>query len=130
MRTRTRKIAALCAGALAYLAILYRFLSYTERNRMHAGPYLLFAGVALLIGFLLALGEAKSRSRIAGYVVLGTWIGLSIVIAIDTAEDPTNHNLLPFEYIYMGVLACPAYLGAALAGAVDRVVRGNPPPLT
>ena len=57
MRTQTRKIAALCAGALAYLAILYRFLSYC-------------------------------------------------------------------------VLACPAYLGAALAGAVDRVARRNPPPLT
>ena len=56
MRTRTRKIAVLFAGALAYLAILYRFLSYSERNRMHAGPFLLFAGAALVIGFLLALG--------------------------------------------------------------------------
>jgi hypothetical protein len=128
MQTRTRKIAALFAGTFAYLAILYRFLSYSERNRMHAGPFLLFAGVALLIGFLLALGETQSRPKIAGYVVLGAWIGLSIVIAIDTAEDPTNHNLLPFEYIYMGVLACPAYLGAALAGAMDRAVRRNPPP--
>jgi hypothetical protein len=85
--------------------------------------------VALFSGFLLVLGEAQSRSKIAGYVVLGTWIGLSMVIAIDTAEDPTNHNLLPFEYIYMGVLACAAYLGAALAGAVDRRVRRHPPPL-
>ena len=56
-------------------------------------------------------------------MVLGAWAGLSIVIAIDTAEDPTNHNLLPFEYIYMGALACPAYLGAAIAGAVDRATR-------
>ena len=127
MPPRSRKIIALLAGALAYLAILYRFLSYSERNRMHAAPYVLFAGVVLIIGFVLAVGEVNSRFKVASFVVLGVWAGLSIVIAIDTAEDPTNHNLLPFEYVYMGVLACPAYLGAAIAGVVHRATRRDPP---
>ena len=119
-----RKLAAVAAGAFTYLAILYRFLSYSERNRMHAGPYLLFAGAILAIGFLLGLGAGKSRYKTAGFAVLGVLVGLTIVIAIDTSQDPTNHNLLPFEYIYMAVLGSPAYLGAAMAGLADRT-RGR-----
>ena len=118
-----RTTAAVLAGALAHLAILYRFLSYTERNNMKSGTFIVFSVVIVIIGFLVSRGAAGSRLKQASLVIVGVWVGLTIVILIDTSQDPTNHNLLPFEYIFMGVLACPVYLGAGIAAMVDRLIR-------
>jgi len=118
-----RTTAAVLAGALAYLAILYRFLSYTERNHMKSGTFVVFSAVMLIVGFLVSLGATGSRIKLASLVIVGVWVGLTIVILIDTSQDPTNHNLLPFEYVFMSVDACPVYIGAGIAAVADRVIH-------
>ena len=119
MPTR-RNLVALVAGGFVYAATLYRFLTYSERNRLSSDSYLLFAALVLIVAFLVALGT-KARYRTAGFVILGVWAAHALVIAVDLRADPTDHNLLPFEFIILGICALPVYLGAVLAQVVDYV---------
>jgi hypothetical protein len=41
----------------------------------------------------------------------------------DWAIDPTDHNLFPFEYIALTVVAAPAYIGAGCAHLWDRLAE-------
>ena len=56
-----RYLIALGAGSVAYLLILYRFLSYSQRNLLPGGVYLTFATVALVIGFMVTLGREEGQ---------------------------------------------------------------------
>jgi hypothetical protein len=107
-------------GALAYFAVMYRFQTYHERNNTPGETYLLFAGVMLLVGFLLGLLATRSPVRAAWCAIAGVFAAHAAIIAVDLQEDPTNHNLLPFEFIYFFVLASPALLGAWLARFAKR----------
>jgi hypothetical protein len=121
---RLRDIIALVAGSLAYLLIMFRFLSYSERNKMSGDAYLTFAGVALAIGFAVSLGATTARYRAASFVLLGVCIAHLLVIIADYQQDPTSHNLAPFEFAILCVLAAPAYAGAGIAHIVDYI-RGR-----
>ncbi|MSV36348.1 MAG: hypothetical protein EXQ47_12240 [Bryobacterales bacterium] len=118
-----RCVGAGVAGAVAYLATLFRFLTYSQRNRLSAESYVAFAVAVLVIGFLAALGAGKVRYRIAGCVPLGVFVVHAGVIAVDLQKDPTDHNLFPFEFVILGICASPAYIGAAAAGLADRLRR-------
>jgi hypothetical protein len=119
MPTR-RNLVASAAGAIVYGATLYRFLSYAERNRLSPDSYLAFAALILIVGFLVSLGVG-SRYRTTGYVILGVWAAHALVIAVDLRADPTDHNLFPFEFAFLGVFALPAYVGAGAAHLVDHI---------
>jgi hypothetical protein len=123
--TRHRYALALGAGALAYVLILYRFLSYSERNRLPGDMYLLFLAATMGIGFLVTLGACR-RFRTATFVPLGVCLAHLIVVIVDVARDPSAHNLAPFEFVLLFVCAAPAYVGAVVAWLVDRL-RGNRP---
>jgi hypothetical protein len=110
-----RCLGAGVAGAVAYSATLFRFMTYQQRNRMGAESYAAFAAAALIIGFLAALGAGRVRYRIAGCVLLGAFLAHAGVIAADLQKDPTDHNLFPFEFVFLGICAAPAYIGAAFA---------------
>jgi hypothetical protein len=118
-----RSLVALTAGGIAYLATLFRFLSYADRNRLPFETYLIFAGLALAIGAVTTFGVQAARYRIATYVVFGTWAAHALVVAVDLRRDPTDHNLLPFEFIILGLCAAPALIGAAVAHAVQRLME-------
>jgi drug/metabolite transporter (DMT)-like permease len=120
---RVRIIVALVAGALAYLLILFRFLSYSERNKLSGDVYLTFAAVALVIGFAVTLGVTTRRYRTAGFVLLGVCLAHLLVIVADYQQDPTSHNLMPFEFAILCVVAAPAYVGAGIAHIVDSIRR-------
>ena len=121
--TRHRKIAALVAGAVAYVVILFRFLSYSERNQLPGNVYLIFAGVALVIGFVVSLGATTRRYRTIGFVLLGICAAHLLVIIADYQRDPTSHNLGPIEFVVLCVYAAPAYAGAGIAHLVDYIRR-------
>jgi len=87
---------------------------------MGAQGYMYFGIAALAIGFVAAVGVGKKRSRIAGGVMLGAFAMHAAVIAVDLEKDPTDHNLLPFEFVILGVCAAPAYAGAALSRLISR----------
>ena len=48
------------------------------------------------------------------------WLAETLLIAVDVVHDPTSHNLAPLEYVFLLILILPAYLGAAVAMALDK----------
>jgi hypothetical protein len=114
-----RRVAACLGGAIAYTVTLYRFLSYSERNRLPLEAYQVFGALLFGIGFAVAFGSTSRRYATAAFAILGVWAVHAMVVAVDLRKDPTDHNLLPFEFIILGVCAAPAFLGAALAHLVD-----------
>jgi hypothetical protein len=118
-----RCAAAFGAGALANLSILYRFLTYTERNHLPASTFWLFAGTCFLIGFAVTFGAVSRPFRLAGWVPFGVCVAQMVVIWLDWQKDPTDHNLLPFELVFFWVLASPAYLGAVASRILATTKR-------
>jgi hypothetical protein len=98
---RYRYAAALAAGSVAYVLILYRFLSYTDRNRLPVGVYGTFAAVALAIGFVITLGATRGRYRTVALMLLGICIA--------------------HLFVMICVYATPAFLGAGIAQLVDHI---------
>ena len=45
----------------------------------------------------------------------------ALVVVVDVRADPADHNLLPFEFVILGVCALPAYFGAGIAHFVDYI---------
>ena len=77
-------------------------------------------GLAFGLAFLLVLGLGRSWWRVAVSLLLGVFAGHIAVIAIDLSGDPTNHNLLPFEFVILGVVVSPAFVGAFLGQCLTR----------
>ena len=88
---------------------------------MSSASYLVFAGVISLLGFLLTLGLKHARYRIGTWMIAGACVSHLVVITWDVRLDPTSHNLLPFEFIVLAVMALPAYLGIAAGNALGRL---------
>jgi hypothetical protein len=115
-----RSAAAFAAGVLANLFVLFRFLTYSQRNNQPVSTFVIFAGVCFLAGFAVTVGVNRSRLRIATWLLIGVCVSQMGVIWLDWQKDPTDHNLFPFEMIYLCVLASPAYLGAAVSGVFRK----------
>ena len=119
----TRYIIALGAGSVAYLLILYRFLSYSQRNLSGEHDMRVFAIASLVIGFIVTLGAKKGRYGTVAFMLLGICITHLVVMIADVGQDPTSHNLAPFEFVALCISAAPAFVGAALAQLVDHFRR-------
>jgi hypothetical protein len=113
--TRLWKLGAFILGAASYMVILYRFQTYHERNNMSGTPYLLFSGTMFVLGFLVGMFAPASPVRTAAYLILGMLALHACIVYLDCRVDPTNHNLLPFEFVYLFIVASPAYLGGWLS---------------
>jgi len=62
----------------------------------------------------------SSSLLIPSVIVIGQTITHTIVLIYDVTIDPTTHNLLPFEYIFMWIaVGIPAVAGSMLARAVS-----------
>jgi hypothetical protein len=110
---------AAIAAALAYVLTLFSFLTYEQRQDLGLGSYVVFALMMLIAGFFFARDAGRNHLRIAGCALLGVFVAHSAVVAADLTEDPTHHNLLPFEFIFLAMFAAPAFLGAILARSMD-----------
>ena len=101
-------------GAIAYALIVYRFQTYSQRNNTPDTTYELFALAMFACGFVLTMATRTTALRISGFLIAGVFAAHTVVIVMDTQQDPTNHNLAPFEYILFLVVSSPAFLGAWL----------------
>jgi len=62
----------------------------------------------------------SSSLLIPSVIVIGQTMTHTIVLIYDLTIDPTTHNLLPFEYIFMWIaVGIPAVAGSMLARAVS-----------
>jgi len=109
------------AGYLSVVAPWWRAVLVGSSNA--SNPIDGFQPVSLLLLCLVGV--------VFGLITPGRcWIGglLSVslfpVLAIwDTVQDPTSHNLLPFEFLVYGGLAVPGVFGGLVGRLITRVAR-------
>ncbi len=74
-------------------------------------------GSCLLGAFLLTLFTRLSFKEVLVIALVSHLIAFGIKVLLDTIEDTTNHNLLPFEmgfYLIIDLAGCSALIGAGL----------------
>ncbi len=118
---RAWKSWALALGAADYVAVLYRFQTYNERNAVSTLTFVLFSVVMFLSGVVLGWFAATSFARSGTFLILGVFAAHFVVVVVDCEKDPTDHNLLPFEFIIYFVLGAPAYAGTLISRVARRL---------
>jgi len=84
-------------------------------------PNTLYGTGLLVVGVLAAAARAIGKARILTVILaVGAAVPAPILarIAVDTAKDPTSHNLWPFEFIIAAVIGVLCSLAGALVGSL------------
>ena len=85
-------------------------------------PSTLYGMGLLVVGILAAAARAFGKaSLLAVILAVGGAVPAPILarIAVDTAKDPTSHNLWPFEFIIAAVLGVLCSSAGALVGSLS-----------
>jgi hypothetical protein len=116
---RTLWLAAGFAAGVLLTGVPYWRLSYNAN---------IFADTLLLIGFA-GLGVVTAVLAASGVARLGKvfWAMLAafptavmIRVIVDTMQDPTDHNLWPFEIVIAALFSLVAVVPGLLIGALAR----------
>jgi len=84
-------------------------------------PSTLYGTGLVVVGVLAAAARAIGKARFLTVILA---IGAAVPapklarIAVDTAKDPTSHNLWPFEFIIAAVIGVLCSTAGALAGSL------------
>jgi hypothetical protein len=120
----------ICLPAWVTDALVMEKARYEENARRRAAEpvsggdlalfsgFMLVAGVLLLAGILVPLWSVwkwRGGWRIAAAIPAAVMAFVLLRILVDTARDPTSHNLWPFEILIFGTitLACIGALNVA-----------------
>ncbi len=116
-----RLAAAVVTGVIFDAVFFWKFQPYATREH---GPDLLpwyflplFAFVA---GLLLTLAVKGKKRSIPVAMFIGFSGANACLIVADCINDPTNHNLWPFEFVMIALATAPAFLGAGVSTILDR----------
>ena len=84
-------------------------------------PTTLYGMGLVVVGVLAAAARAVGKARLMA-VILGVGAAVPALIlariAVDTAKDPTSHNLWPFEFIIAAMLGVLCSSAGALVGSL------------
>lgn len=122
---RTLWLASGFAAGLFLTGIPYWRLPYNAN--FFADPFLLlgFAGLAVVAALLAA--SSAARFGAVFWVTLAAFpVAVMIRVIVDTARDPTDHNLWPFELIIAAVVSLFAVVPGLLVGALVRRLKERP----
>jgi len=138
--TYIRTLLALAISVAIDLILFADAYPYSERYQHQSLIGINVIWLALLLAFLgaCALGFRRKHLREGGSargwianidssdllipsaIVIGQTVTHTIVLIRDVTIDPTTHNLLPFEYIFMWiVVGIPAVAGSMLTRAMS-----------
>ena len=84
-------------------------------------PTTLYGTGLVVVGVLAAAARAIGKARILTVILaVGAAVPAPILarIAVDTAKDPTSHNLWPFEFIIAAVIGVLCSSAGALVGSL------------
>ena len=84
-------------------------------------PSTLYGPGLFVVGVLAAAARAFGKTRLLAVILtVGAAVPAPILarIAVDTAKDPTSHNLWPFEFIIAAVLGALCSSAGALVGSL------------
>ena len=113
-----RYAASAIVGAVLFLFYFHPFLPYSQRSQLSPNlwPFLV---TALICGFLLSLGLTRRRFWVPTCLLLTLFAANAILIVVDSITGAVDHNLFPFEFLFIALLTSPAYFGALLGATVD-----------
>ena len=84
-------------------------------------PNTLYGTGLVVVGVLAAAARAVGKARILTVILaVGAAVPAPILarIAVDTAKDPTSHNLWPFEFVIAAVIGVLCSSAGALVGSL------------
>jgi disulfide bond formation protein DsbB len=84
-------------------------------------PDSLYGTGLLVVGVLAAAACGLGKARLFSVIlVLGGSVPAAVLarVAVDTAKDPTSHNLWPFEFIIAAVVGVLCSSAGALVGSL------------
>lgn len=121
-----RLLAAIAVGVFADLFAMGDAYSYSARiQQFHVTAFGCAEAAVLLIPAVLNFGMRRTFA-----IALAVWAGMivahTVVLIWETSRDPTSHNLWPFEYMFLLVLAIPAWIGTAAGRLADAVWVAHP----
>ena len=117
-----RRTAWLVLGFTAGLlltGLFYWRLPYNANLFADPGIRLGLGGLALVTAMLAFAGIARAGCLFG--VMIGAFpAAVALRVAVETAQDPTSHNLWPFELIIMAVFSLVAVVPGLLVGVLLR----------
>jgi hypothetical protein len=117
-----RLAVAVVIGVLFDAVFFWRFLPYSARNSHHdALPGFTLPVLAFIAGLLLSLGMEGRKRLVPLALVGGFFAANACLIVADCWDDPTNHNLWPFEFVIIVAMTAPAWLGAGISRLIERM---------
>jgi hypothetical protein len=84
-------------------------------------PSTLYGTGVIVVGVLAAAARAIGKARLLTVILdVGAAVPAPILarITVDTAKDPTSHNLWPFEFIIAAVIGVLCSSAGALVGSL------------
>jgi Na+-translocating ferredoxin:NAD+ oxidoreductase RnfD subunit len=115
-----RYVASAVVGAVLFFFFFHPFLPYPQRSQFSLGWWP-FPVATLLCGFLLSLGLKHRRFWVPTSLLLTLFAANAVLIVVDSITGAVDHNLFPIEFLFIALLASPAYFGALLGAVVDRL---------
>ena len=119
MERRTLWLASGFAAGLLMTGIPYWLLPYNADYFADPGVLLGFVGLAVVTA-MLAIGGIAGLGRIFWAMLAAFPAAVMIRVVVDTMQDPTDHNLWPFELIFAAVVSLVAVVPGLLIGALVR----------
>ena len=116
---RTLWLASGFAAGLFLTGIPYWRLPYNANY--FADPFVLAGFAALgLVTATVTASDAARLSHIFWTMLAAFPVAVMIRVVIDTAKDPTDHNLWPFELIFAAVASLAPVVPGLLIGVLAR----------
>ena len=123
MERRTLWLVAGFAAGLLLTGIPFWRLPYNADY--FADPFILGGFVALAVVAAILVGSRAATVGQALKVTVAAFpAAVAIRVIVETAKDPTDHNLWPFELIIAAIVSLAAVLPGLLVGAIVRRLRG------
>ena len=110
-------------AGLLLMGIPFWRLPYNHQGFIYPGLIAGLIGLGFITAALAAYGLA-SLKRVFLTMICAFPAAIAIRVAVEVAEDPTDHNLWPFELVYGFVMSAMAVVPGLLIGALVRRLRG------
>jgi len=121
-RLEWRYACAVFIGVMFDAVFFWKFRPYSSRGP-DLLPWYFLPILAFVAGLLLTIAVEGKKRWIPVAMLGGFCAANACLIVADCADDPTNHNLWPFEFIMIAVAMAPAFLGAGISVLIDRARR-------
>ena len=119
---RTAWLASGFTAGLLLTGISYWRLPYNANFFADAGILLGLGGLALVTAMLAYAGIAR-LGCLFGLMIGAFPAAVALRVAVETAQDPTSHNLWPFELIIMAVFSLVAVVPGLIVGVLLRRLK-------